>query len=207
MRCRRLLFPAAVLAMVLAPPWGHPEALGGTYTWGPLIGGGYDVPYDGDQYISFNTRNGSMTIGYDPDNLDASYIDVSTGGPGYTFLAEYDFSISVSATGVTLTADDRTGGSAYVFLAGNPGPLNSQRDPESLNSLLGPRASVGAQGGFHNNFYFSGQSVPEPSSLLTLALGISEVSLAYAAWRIRQPPEWRWLVGRRSCVLESGLGS
>ena len=84
-----------------------------------------------------------------------------------------------------------------MFLAGNPGPLNSQGDPESLNSLLGPCVSVGAYGGFHNELYFNGQSVPEPSSLLTLALGIGEVSLACAARRLRKRPGWRGLAGRR----------
>ena len=132
-----------------------------------------------------------MTIGYDPNNLDASYIDVSSGSQGYGESALNDFAVSVSAHGVSLSADDRTGGSAELFLAGNPGPLNSQGDPESLNSLLGPRMSVGAYGGFHNELYFSGQSLPEPSSLLTLALGIREVSLARAARRMGKRPGWR----------------
>ena len=83
MRCRQLLIPAAVLAMVLALPWGHPRALGGTYTWGPIVGYGYYISYDDNQFIPFSTGNGEVTIGYDPDNLDASYIDVSTGSPGY----------------------------------------------------------------------------------------------------------------------------
>ena len=207
MLCRRLLILAAVFSMVLAPPWGHPQSLGGTYTWSPIVGYGYDITYPDNQFIPFSTRSGQVTVGYDPDNVDASYIDVSTGGPGYGDSDPYDFSISVSAHGVSLTADDRTGGSAYVFLAGNPGPLNSQGNPESLNSLLGPCASVTVYGGFHDGLYFSGQSVPEPSSLLTLALGIGGVSLAYAARRMRQRPGWRGLAGRRGFRLEPGPGA
>ncbi len=218
MLCRQLLIPAAVLAMVLAPPWGHPRALGGTYTWSPIAGYGYYITYPDNQFIPFNTRSGEVTVGYDPDNLDASYIDVSTGSPGYSDSDPYDFSVSVSADGVTLTAADGSGGSACVFLGGNPGPLDAQGDPESLNSLLGPCMSVGANGGFHNELFFSGQSVPEPSSLLTLALGIGEVTLAYAARRMRKRPWWRGLAGpsmilarasRRSLTVlpkESGHG-
>ena len=196
MCCRQLLILAAVLSIVVASPWGHPQALGGTYTWAPIVGNGYYMSYDDGQFISFSTGNGEVTIGYDPDNLDASYIDVSTGSPGYGVFDPYDCSISVSAYGVSFTADDRTGGSVYVVLAGNPGPLNSQGDPESLNSLLGPCA-VSAYGGFQYGLFFTGQSVPEPTSLLTLALGIGQVSLACAAGHMRKRPGWRGRPGRR----------
>ena len=175
MRCRQLLIPAAVLAMVLASPWGHPRALGGTYTWASIAGYGYYITYPDNQVIPLGIAE--VTIGYDPDNLNASFIDVSLGDQGYGDSDLYDFSVSVSADSVGLTADDRTGGIVFVSLAGNAGPLNSQGDPESLNSLLGPCMSVTAYGGFHNQFYFNGQSVPEPSSLLILALGIGEVAL------------------------------
>src|SRR5262249_29581809 len=50
MRCRQLLIPAAVLAMVLASPWGHPRALGGTYTWAHIVGYGYYITYPENQF-------------------------------------------------------------------------------------------------------------------------------------------------------------
>ncbi len=142
MRCRQLLIPAAVLAMVLAPPWGHPRALGGTYTWAPIVGYGYYISYPENQVIPLGIAD--VTIGYDPDNLYASFIDVSTGRPGYGVFDPYDFSVSASADGVGFTADDLSGGNVFVSLAGHAGPLNSQGDPESLDSLLGPGMSVGA---------------------------------------------------------------
>jgi hypothetical protein len=196
--CGQLRIPAAVFLLVLSPPWGHTEATAGlvTYTWAPITGGGYFVTYPQNQVLRFSTSNGELTIGYDPDDLQASYIDVSTGSPGYGEYAAYSFTVSMTADYVNLTAYDPIGGRATASLIGNPGPLTPQGIPESLDSLLGDQAIVGAFGGFHDGLTFGGQSVPEPSSLLMLALGLGGLPLVYAVRRMKKRPGPRGGAGR-----------
>jgi hypothetical protein len=67
-------------------------------------------------------------------------------------------------------------------IIGNPGPLDCRGDPLSLDSLLGDKAYVVISQSYHGNMLtFSGQSIPEPSSLLMLALGIGGISVACVA--------------------------
>ena len=53
----------------------------GTYTWRGVVGAGtYQCPpfY---QEIDFTSHGGTLTINYDPNNLDGSSIEVDTGIP------------------------------------------------------------------------------------------------------------------------------
>jgi hypothetical protein len=102
---RRLRIPAAILLLVLAPPCGRTEAMAGlvTYDWAPLVGGGYFVTYPEGQFIPIHTYDGELTIGYDPDSLRSSYIEFSTGSPGYGADGDINFTVSISPQGVTFT--------------------------------------------------------------------------------------------------------
>ena len=185
--CRQLRIPAAVLLLVLAPPHAHPEASAGmvTYVWGPLAGLGYDITYPQGQYLYFSTLDGVLTIGYDPDALGQSFIDVSTGRPGFGATA-YGLDVAVEANAITLTGTFGHGGVIEASIVGDPGPLDSRGHPESLDSLLGSFAGVGVRPSYHGNeLTFSGQTIPEPSSLLTLTIGLGGVWLTWASRRMK----------------------
>ena len=192
---RKLLVPAAVLLVFAASPWGHPVASAG---WTPVVGGGsyFDTNSSGG-LTYFTTRNGSFDIFYDPNNLEASSIYVSTGSPGYS--ADADRYFSVSNGGTTFSAYYGNGGTVTLNFEGNPGPLNSDGDPLSLNDLDRSGGIVLVEPSYNvDELFFSGQfaSVPEPSSLLTYSLGIGVVLLASISLRKKKRPGPRGLAGR-----------
>lgn len=192
---RKLLVPAAVLLVFAASPWGHPVASAG---WGPVVGGGsyFDTNSSGG-LTYFTANNGSFFITYYPDNLEASSIYVSTGSPGYR--ADADRFFSVSNGGTTFSAYYGNGGTVTLSFTGNPGPLNSDGDPLSLDDLEHSGGIVLVEPSYNvDELFFSGQfaSVPEPSSLLTITLGIGGVGLAICYRRRKKRPGPRGLTGR-----------
>ena len=198
---RQAMILVAVPLLLLAPPSGPPEASAGRvlYEWGPIVGYGHIVTYPENQYIDFTTRDGELTIGYDPDDLVDSFIEFSTGSRGYDVIAR-----DITVSGSTFTAMYQNGGTITVTIAGDPGPLDGNGDPVSLSPLLGDLATVDVTPSYHGlQLTFSGAqiAVPEPTPLLTLALGIGWVAASSAARRgertgpstARRPP--RMLAG------------
>jgi hypothetical protein len=181
----RLCTTVAVLLLALASP-GMPTASAGTYVWGPIAGlGYYQPPPLYEPTIHFSSFGGTLTIDYDPNDLEYSSIDVETGNPAYGATGVF-LTVSVSSDTVTISGQFGHGGVVSAAIIGNPGPLDSRGDPLSLDSLIGDKVYVSISPSYHGNVLtFSGQSVPEPSSLLTLALGIGGVSVVCAA-RIRR---------------------
>ena len=180
---RQATILVAAFLLLLAPPFGPPEASAGQvlYEWGPIVGYGYVVTYPENQFIDFTTRNGGLTIGYDPDDLMDSFIAFSTGSPGYDVIAR-----DITVSGDTFTAMYQNGGTITVSIDGDPGPLDGNGDPVSLSPLLRDLASVDVTPSYHGlQLTFSGAqvAVPEPTSLLTLALGIGWVAASSAARR------------------------
>jgi hypothetical protein len=187
-----LLIPAVVLMLVLVPPFGQPEAIADlvVYSWGPIEGSGRYTNTFGTPVDYFTTGNASLTIGFDPDAflLSGSYLTFSTGSPAYTVQAEYEFGFSDFFGLFEISAIYENGGMVIALFDGSPGPLNSQGDPESLDSLLGCLVSVEVTPLYHGDeLSFSGQLVPEPPSLLTLTLAISGISLVHLVLRAKRP--------------------
>jgi hypothetical protein len=184
--------PLLALALALLPG----PATAGTYTWGPIIGLGNDQPPPLYQPIYFSSSGGTLTIDYDPNDLVHSRIDVETGNPAYGATGSF-LTVSVLPGSVTITGSFQLGGVVGATIFGDPGPLDSQGNPLSLDSLLGDKVEVGVSPSYHSNeLTFRGQSVPEPSSLLTLALGIGGVSVARAVRRLKRRPGPRGFAGR-----------
>jgi hypothetical protein len=174
----RIFVPVAAL-LLFSPPCGLTEASAGMsyYSAYPVVGSGYYIDYPLNQLSRFNFFDGSVGIGYDPDNLESSFIYVSSGTAGYSVGAYVGFRVSVSSVGVTFSALEPDGSSASAFFFGDPGPLNSDGIPVSLDYLDAENATafITGAGGYHDEYYFSGQSIPEPSSIAMLPVGIGFV--------------------------------
>lgn len=179
----RLCVSFAGFFLVLSPPIELSTARAGlvVYNWGPFEGEGYVLPYFVNEPIPFSFNNGALTIGYDPDDLSDSYIEVSAGG--ITEYAWEDFTVTLVSGQISFVAYDDSGGDAYASFTANPGPLNAQGLPDSLDTLLGQSFTVGASGGFHNQFYIDGGVLPEPPSLFTFGIGAGIVLLVYGRFR------------------------
>lgn len=178
---RQFGIPAAVLLLTVAP---SAKAGPTIYTWGPLQGYGYYFDFHTGQTTYFSSRGGEITIGYDPNNLQDSYIRVttgtrSTGEPGLE--ADANFGFTVHTGGADFEAHDSQGTYVGVEIFGDPGPLNRDGDPLSLAPLLGDPFSVDVVQGYHSGFTFFGEPGPEPSTLVMLPLGLAGVALAGAA--------------------------
>jgi hypothetical protein len=171
----------AVLLLALGSP-GIPTASAGTYVWGPIDGlGYYQPPPLYEPTTCFRSFGGTLTVHYDPNDLQYSSIDVETGNPAYGATG-VSLTVSVSSDLVTISGQFGHGGVVSAAIIGDPGPLDSRGDPLSLDSLIGDKVYVCINPSYHGDILcFSGQSVPEPSSLLTLALGIGTVSVICAA--------------------------
>jgi hypothetical protein len=140
----------------------------------PISGYGYGVDDNGITGY-FTTNDASLTIVYDPDNLTGSYLTLDAGG--YSATTDSDFTVSVVRGGVQFSGLSReeSGQTIGAFVYGDPGPLDVNGNPLTLDGLTN-YAYVGAMPGYHIGFYFNG-SVPEPSSLLSFAIGIVAVVL------------------------------
>ena len=83
--------------------------------------------------------------------------------------------------------------SITVDLYGNPGPLNSDGLPVSLDGFLGAGGDITAEPGYHYGFSFQGdfsgqpqvQAVPEPPPLLAAATAVIGTAAA-AGFRSRR---------------------
>jgi hypothetical protein len=185
-RCGLASVALSILAALAAPPAA--SAGFAIYRWGPVVGYGSYFNTSTGQTTDFTTNDGDLSIGYDPDQILSSYIDINTGSPGYEVRTTGPLSISASSTEVLLSASYGTGGNVYVTLDGNPGPLNSDGNPESLNPLLDHPAYVTVTPAYHIELTFVGAAVPEPSSFASLAIGCGVASIACAMRSERRRP-------------------
>jgi hypothetical protein len=175
--CRPISISAAAFLLLLAPPYGQSGASAGTMTavWGPIGGLGYYVTYPQAVFLYFATFDGELTIGYDPADLRESFIELSTGRPGYGAAAS-GLDVVVSADRVTFTGEFELGGEIRASFVGDPGPLDPLGHPESLDPFLGDPVEVVVSPSYHGDqLTFSGRTIPEPSSLLILTIGIGGV--------------------------------
>jgi hypothetical protein len=171
---RRYVVVLALLAGLWT--WGSPRAsVAGTfYSWSPLHGAGWEDNYSlNDDYQTFATDTGSLTVYWDPASMiPDSYVAASSGTAGYEVMA-----YNPSWAGDMLTGVGLDGATVTVFFSGGD-------------------VSVSVQGGYHQEFGFQLQSVPEPSSLLMLPLGMAGVALGLAARRARKRRGSRGPAGR-----------
>jgi hypothetical protein len=192
---------AAVGLLILGVSWPPTSASAGfvIYRWSGLVGvGSYYDQFTGS-LTDFTTNDGVLTVGYDADNLFASYIDVDTGRAGYEERADNFFEIWTMPTQVSLCATPGSGASIEVTLDGALGPPDADGNPESLAALLGAPAYVTVTPGYHIDLAFAGAAVPEPASLTMLAIGAIGIAVACAGPRRSRSPR-RAGDGRRSPV-------
>ena len=179
----------AVVVAVLIAAWGNPAATAGavTYTWGPLVGGGIYTDNPAVPFAPFTTSSGYLDIVYDPGNVAGDSILGYLGDP-----VDRGFGVEgwQGGIGITLSGDELTfshPGNPFNYsqitaiLTGTPGPLGTDGLPLSLDGFTGRSASIYAADGdtFGTGFFFRGTAaaVPEPSSLLMLALGLGGAML------------------------------
>lgn len=167
---------AVALPLVVLSAWRPGEASAGpvVYGWSPLAGSGYMLTYPGEQYLPFATGDACLTIDYDPnDPLDCS-LELSSGDTGYEVTAYGDLQFVVASGSLLITATGSGGQFAAVSLIGDTGPLNGEGLPESLAGFADVYAT--GQGGYHDQFFFGVQSVPEPSGLLLAMIGLASLA-------------------------------
>ena len=161
------------------------------YSWAPVVGSGeYQNLSTGGNQQTFTATNGSITIGYDPDNPLTTTLSFTTGGPynlgGYDFIVQtHVYSTDISFMGQGPTAIN-------VDLIGSPGVLGTNGMPLSLDGFANHQVNVGANSGTGGtSFIFIGSvaAVPEPSSLVLSLLGF----LPIIVWG-------RWFKRKRSTV-------
>ncbi len=175
---RVITWPALAILLSTASQFGCREAYA---QYGPVVGDGYAFSTVDLQTTDFTTNNGSFDLNYIPSDPFNSSIYVSTGSAGYSFFADRNF--SVSSDGTMFSADYGYDGSITLSFYGTGGSIAVQPswiddgDEVYFEGFFGP-ASNPPHG-----------SVPEPSSLLTLALGVGGLLLARhvgrGKWRLR----------------------
>jgi hypothetical protein len=181
----------AVLLLALPSPC-LPSASAGTYTWGPIAGIGYYQAPPLYETVYFTAYDGTLSLNYNYNpgggGGDLS-MEFSLPSVGFDAIAGGAFTATAEGGGVLLSAEYSTGGVISVFAPGALGPVDADGEPMSLTLLTTSPVYVGVSPMYHGlELTFSGQSVPEPSSLLTLALGISAVAVAAAARHVRRRP-------------------
>jgi hypothetical protein len=152
------------------------------YTWYPVGGGGF-VDYANGQSEIFRFDDGGVSIGYNPSDIEESGISASAGSAGFGVVGDVT-QVIVGTDEITFEATDHRGGMIGVSISGDPGPLNPEGLPETLDGFLGQPMSVSVYTEYYHapyEFTFSGRAgpgiMPEPSGLLMLALGIGGATL------------------------------
>jgi hypothetical protein len=178
---------AGVLLLVFVPPF-IPAAWADSFICSNLIGTGSYEPSPGSPLVDFYTTHAVMTIDYTlfPGGLRRGSLSLSLPDQGVGVLFPDDPQFFHLTGGIAFVAFAFDGGEADAFLAGDPGPLDQFGNPLSLEGLLGRRVSVRAFPPNPVGLTFTGGTVPEPSSLPTLATGIGGVALACVVRRTRE---------------------
>jgi hypothetical protein len=175
---------AAAFLLLAAP------ARAESYRWGPIFGSGEyrQIPFsttDAELIISYvnQSRNNTVEFIVPEQGIDAHFGGSTPGGSLFQTFPMPD--------GLEIVASDgalRGSTTIQVFLYGDVGPLDPMGQPESLAGLVGGRAFVRTAPEPLFGLYFVGSTVPEPSALLLLALGIGGVSVARAVRRMKKRP-------------------
>jgi hypothetical protein len=136
-----------------------------------------------------------------PRPVNGYWIDFSAGSAGYdvrtlSIVDAYASPGIVTLVGSYDSSFYHFNNSITVDLYGNPGPLNDDGSPASLDRLLGAGGDITVQPGYHEGIYFQGwfsgqvevQAVPEPSSLLTTTACLGGIAAGYGARRMKKRP-------------------
>lgn len=146
--------------------------------------------------------DGSLSIYWDPDgSIPDSSITTSSGTPGY----------GVEANRLTWLAPNLVGGigldgqTVGVLFTGDPGPIGLDGAPESLAGFAGNPVYVWAEGGYHEEYGFQLQTLPEPSGLLHFPAFLKILSEGFTKSRARSPrlQGWGFLPSRILSRLEA----
>jgi hypothetical protein len=144
--------------------------------------------------MSYWTWDGSLSLTYDPDNerndLFVGTVVTPAGPMSFGAGGRPPARVSLSLVGDSFYLGGDDGNIVYstirVTLTGDPGPLNAQGLPLSLDGFLDQPPQVTGTASSPTGWFvrFDGLAgVPEPSSLLMLSLGFGGTALCGVASR------------------------
>jgi hypothetical protein len=185
---------ATLLGFALAPSCAHGQ--GNVYTWNFSGSGTYSPSLINPGPYDFSS-SGTLSIYYGEPNPTASVvgaISVTFDSPVIApFPILYNLDTISATSSSTSFVGDFAGQIIDVSFNGNPGPLNAPGGiPVTLNAQLGQDGTFSIlqnpiSYGAPDTFNGALSPVPEPSSLLMLALGLGGVAIASCARRSRKP--------------------
>lgn len=186
----RVFFAAIAATLCCATLSPHAAAGPMGYNWGPLSGTITYTDAGGITHQFPAGNNGMAGVIYDPDDLADSSLTVDAGWMGFGVTTTKGIQVIVTGSGssasVVILGVDDVGDSASLFLTGDPGPLDANGLPLTLDAYVGAAVSAAASDNPRADpaYRYSGQSVPEPSSLLMGGLTLAAIGLAARRGRL-----------------------